>query len=156
YNWPEALKPCIQSILNQNHLPDEIIIADDGSKHQTKELVAQLQMESSIPIVHVWHEDLGFRLSEIRNKAIINAKGEYIIQIDGDILLDSHFISDHLALMQKKAFLCGSRVWVSKKQSLELLADTENLNIKKHQFPLSSILNSIRQLGLSRLLADRY
>ena len=156
YNWPQALKPCIKSILNQNHLPNEIIIADDGSNLQTSELIEQLRTQTAIPLVHVWHEDLGFRLSEIRNKAILQAKGEYIIQIDGDILLDTHFIADHLALMQKNAFLCGSRVWVSKEQSADILNQTESLKVAKHRFPISSILNSMRHLGLSRFLADRY
>ncbi|MGH2622172.1 MAG: glycosyltransferase family 2 protein, partial [Sphingobacterium sp.] len=156
YNWPQALKPCIKSILNQNYLPNEIVVADDGSDHQTKELIEQLRLESPIPIVHVWHEDDGFRLSEIRNKAILQAKGEYIIQIDGDILLDTHFIADHLSLMENKAFLCGSRVWISKEQSMELLAHTENIKIAKHRFPISSIFNSIRHLGISKFLADRY
>lgn len=156
YNWPQALKPCILSILNQNHLPHEIIIADDGSNQQTKELLEQLNRDSPIPIVHVWHADDGFRLSEIRNKAIARASGEYIIQIDGDILLDAHFIADHLALMQKNAFLCGSRVWVSKEQSMELLKNAESPRLKRHRFPIATILNSVRNLSLSHFLADRY
>ena len=34
YNWPEALRLCLDSILRQTILPSEIIIADDGSDEQ--------------------------------------------------------------------------------------------------------------------------
>ena len=70
-------------MLRQSLLPDEIIIADDGSKEDTRELIHQLAASSEVPIIHVWHEDLGFRLASIRNKAIAKASKEYIIQIDG-------------------------------------------------------------------------
>ena len=35
YNWPEALQISLKSIFKQTILPDEIVIADDGSTHQT-------------------------------------------------------------------------------------------------------------------------
>ena len=39
YNWPEALELVLISILNQSIVPDEIIIADDGSTNKTKHLI---------------------------------------------------------------------------------------------------------------------
>ena len=38
YNWPESLLLVIDSIKRQTILPDEIIIADDGSTKETKDL----------------------------------------------------------------------------------------------------------------------
>ena len=35
YNWPEALRLCLLSVMEQSVLPDEVIIADDGSTGQT-------------------------------------------------------------------------------------------------------------------------
>lgn len=156
YNWPEALERCIQTILSQTRLPDEILIADDGSKEETKLLIEKLKIQSSVPIVHIWHPDEGFRLSVIRNKAIEAAKSEYIIQIDGDILLDPHFISDHLSLVEKNHFLCGSRVWVDQNQSKELLEQKGSIKVDRSKFPMSFILNSLRSKVLSKFLADRY
>ena len=72
YNRSDALEICVKSVLRQSLLPDEIIIADDGSKEDTRELIHQLAASSEVPIIHVWHEDLGFRLASIRNKAIAN------------------------------------------------------------------------------------
>ena len=42
YNRSDALEICVKSVLRQSLLPDEIIIADDGSKEDTRELIHQL------------------------------------------------------------------------------------------------------------------
>ncbi|WP_196940229.1 glycosyltransferase family 2 protein [Sphingobacterium pedocola] len=156
YNWPEALEKCIQRVLKQTHLPNEILIADDGSGDATQEAIKRLKQDSPIPIVHIWHPDNGFRLSAIRNKAIAQARYDYIIQIDGDILIDDEFIKDHLALAKKNAFLCGSRVLLTQAYSKQLLNQSAVEKLNRFKFPLGSILNSLRIPLLSRIMADRY
>lgn len=156
YNWPEALERSVYSIFAQDRLPDEIIIADDGSGSETKTCIERLTKLSTIPIRHVWHEDSGFRLAEIRNKAIQASNADYIIQIDGDIILDPHFISDHLSLVEKDHFLCGSRVWIDQEQSAEIFANPPGFKLDKRKFPLSTVLNSFRSAPLARFMADRY
>lgn len=46
YNRSDALEICVKSVLRQSLLPDEIIIADDGSKEDTRELIHQLAASS--------------------------------------------------------------------------------------------------------------
>ena len=87
YNWPEALELCLKSSLRQTVAPAEILVADDGSDERTAQLIARYRVQTSIPIVHVWQEDTGFRVGSIRNKAIALATGAYIIQVDGDVIL---------------------------------------------------------------------
>ena len=94
YNWPEALQLCLKSVLRQKLMPGEIIIADDGSDARTKSVVDQFKDIAAVPVKHVWHSDEGFRLAAIRNKAIAAANGDYIIQIDGDMILHPYFIKD--------------------------------------------------------------
>lgn len=53
YNWPEALEFSLRSMFAQTILPDEIVIADDGSTQETKELIDKLRKETTIPIKHV-------------------------------------------------------------------------------------------------------
>jgi len=84
YNWVEALRVCVSSVFFQTRLPDEIVIADDGSKEETRKAIEELKRKSPVPLIHVWHEDKGFRKSMILNKAIAKASGEYIIEVDGD------------------------------------------------------------------------
>lgn len=109
YNWPQALNLCLKSISNQSEMPNEVIIADDGSGFVTKQLIDQLRTEFNVPLLHVWHEDLGFRKSLILNKAIKEASSEYIIQIDGDVILDKDFIKDHLSVVEEHTFVRGTR-----------------------------------------------
>ncbi len=110
YNWPEALDLTLQSLLYQSRSPDEVIVADDGSKESTARTVAKFAEKAPFPVIHSWQEDSGFRLAMSRNRAIAKAKGEYIIVVDGDLILHPDFVKDHLAHAQKKLFLQGGRV----------------------------------------------
>lgn len=155
YNWPEALEKSIESAFQQKTAPNEILIADDGSDDRTKRLIEKMAVKTNIPIRHIWQEDIGFRLSEIRNKAIAAAKYDYIIQIDGDIIMEKHFIQDHLTMAQSKTFLCGSRVLLSPNISQTLLEQKISSFSFKHM-PLGFILNSFRIPFIANLMADRY
>jgi glycosyltransferase involved in cell wall biosynthesis len=123
YNWPEALELLLLSVLNQSVLPNEVIIADDGSGEDTKNLIENFKKTFPVPLVHIWQEDLKNRKSRIMNKAIAAAKYDYIVEIDGDIILNKHFIEDHLAYAQKGHYLFGSRVNIQEKLLPELFSE---------------------------------
>jgi hypothetical protein len=110
YNWPEALELVLESVLLQTHLVNEILIADDGSRKETAQLIQKFQKRSFIPIRYFWHEDNGFRKSKILNVAIAETTVDYIIQIDGDCTLHSRFVEDHLNHAVRGTYLYGSRV----------------------------------------------
>ena len=119
YNWPEALELVLKSILKQSQFPDEILIADDGSKEDTRSLIESYKNKIAIPVIHFWQEDEGFKKSHILNKAIANSKVDYIIQIDGDCIMHKDFVKDHISRAEESVFLFGSRVNI-KKESLVL------------------------------------
>jgi glycosyltransferase involved in cell wall biosynthesis len=110
FNWKEALELSILSVFEQTRLPKEIIIADDGSDNDTRQLVESLQKISPTPIIHSWQQNKGFRLSRSRNRALTIAKGDYIVLIDGDIIIEKNFIADHIEASKKGYFVQGSRV----------------------------------------------
>ncbi len=114
YNWPKALELVLLSAKKQSQLPDQIIIADDGSTNDTKVLIDSFKTQFSIPLVHVWQEDNGFRKAHILNKAVAQATGDYIIQVDGDCIMHPHFIKDHLQFVTDNTYLFGSRVNIQK------------------------------------------
>lgn len=114
YNWPEALELVLLSLKKQTVLPDEIIIADDGSTLETKDLIDCFRSELSVPLHHEWQEDNGFRKAHILNKAIAKASGDYIIQVDGDCIMHPEFVKDHLEFVTPKTYLFGSRVNIQK------------------------------------------
>lgn len=155
YNWSEALRLVLGSVMRQKVLPDEILIGDDGSTEATKQVIDAFAKVSPVPIVHVWQEDKGFRRTVILNKAIAKATGDYVIQIDGDVVLDSHFVADHLEVAQEGCFVCGSRVKLQEPITQRLLGD---VHAKLHcwDMPLSSVANSFRSRLLRHELAFRY
>jgi glycosyltransferase involved in cell wall biosynthesis len=86
YNRPDALDAVLRSLSAQTDRDFEIIVADDGSGAETGRLVGTWVNRTSIAVKHVWHEDKGFRLAEIRNRAIRVSDGSYCIFLDGDCL----------------------------------------------------------------------
>ena len=110
YNWPESLFLVLKSIENQTIVPEEVVIADDGSTVETKEMIGKFQKDSDLNIIHSWQEDIGFRAAKARNKAIAKSSGDYIILIDGDIILHPKFIQDHVKNAKFGYFNQGSRV----------------------------------------------
>lgn len=121
YNWPEALSLCLESVLHQTVLPDEVIIADDGSRDDTRRLIEAFRQRCPVPLLHVWHEDDGFRKTQIMNQAFLQVSHPYIIQIDGDIILNRHFVEDHLRFAREGSFVTGSRVVIGKELTQRLL-----------------------------------
>ena len=121
YNSPDRLSLCLQSILQQSVLPDELVIADDGSGPLTKQLLDKFSAQIKIPFKHVWQTDKGFRLSRIRNKPFAQSSCDYIIQTDGDIILHRHFIKDHIAFAKPGYFVSGARTNIDEDQTTLLL-----------------------------------
>jgi glycosyltransferase involved in cell wall biosynthesis len=122
YNWKEALEVSLLSAFSQTRLPCEIVVADDGSGPDTRELVERMNDAAPIPVIHSWQEDLGFRLARSRNRAMSLAQGDYIVLVDGDIVLDRHFIEDHIAFSRPGYFIQGTRVLLSRGISDQVLA----------------------------------
>lgn len=156
YNWKEALSLFLKSAFEQELLPDEIIIADDGSRDDTRLCIEDFRKISPVPMVHVWHKDDGFRLAAIRNKAITKAKFDYIIQTDGDLILSKTFIKDHVEMAKKGHFVSGSRVLLSKETSESLLKN-DSLEVEKYSTGNDrNFFNGKRNKILRHLLADIY
>ncbi|QWE15590.1 glycosyltransferase family 2 protein [Polynucleobacter sp. AP-Sving-400A-A2] len=130
YNWPQALKLCLESLSTQTDLDFEIIIADDGSTTTTKDLIEAIQKNFPVKITHLWQEDQGFRKTRILNQAIQAAHGEYLVFLDGDCIVQPDFISQHRALSQANHLVTGSRVLLNDELSKQLLLWT-NWDFKK-------------------------
>lgn len=151
YNWPEALSLLLKSVLAQKVLPNEVIIADDGSTVHTKELIDMFKTRFPVPLKHIWHEDKGFRRTVILNKAIAASEGNYIIQIDGDIILHPCFVKDHIAAAKSEHFVKGSRAQISKNKSLEIL-DSNQISFHPFSLGIKHRFNALRLPSLSFLI----
>ncbi|HXH99709.1 MAG TPA: glycosyltransferase family 2 protein [Sphingobacteriaceae bacterium] len=155
YNWPQALNLCLLSIKAQHILPDEVIIADDGSGEETKNLINLHTKTFPVPLIHIWQPDKGFELSTIRNKGIAASTKNYIIQIDGDLILHPKFIADHINFARPGAFVTGSRVIMSEELSKKVL-NKKDICINIFSKGISNLSNGFRFSSLRNLLAERY
>ena len=108
-NW-HWLKQILNALNCQTEKNFEVIIADDGSNNSFVDNLKESIKNYSFPIIHVWHEDKGWRKNEILNKAIQEARSQYLIFLDGDCIPHPHFIKDHVFLAHKGTVVAGRRV----------------------------------------------
>ena len=155
YNYPQALDLCLMSVFYQSVRPDEIIICDDGSTVETEMVIKKHQANGGIPIVHVWQKDDGFKKAQILNKGIAKTKGDYIIQIDGDLVLHKHFIKDHLNFRKKDFFTAGSRVILSPDTTGNLIKN-RSTDIKKYARKVRNFFNGLYVPGLHNFFSQLY
>ncbi len=153
YNFPIALNLCLESVKCLSIMPTEVLVADDGSGDETKKVITYWQEHIPCPVRHIWQEDKGFRLAEIRNKALAVAKGDYIIQIDGDIILERHFIEDHIHFAKQGQFVCGSRSRITEEYT-KLLKAGKKIRFSFLRPGLNDRMNALRCSLLTPLFYD--
>ncbi len=107
YNSETWLEKVLWGYTMQSYIDFELIIADDGSTNETKNLIEKFQTKFKNPIIHVWQKDKGFQKTKILNKAIIKATCEYILFSDGDCIPRNDFVATHLKNQKKGSFLSG-------------------------------------------------
>lgn len=110
YNSPLWLGKVLSGYENQSWKDFRVIVADDGSTEQTRELIESFRARGILAIDHVWHEDDGFRKCQILNKAIQETSCDYLIFTDGDCIPEPHFIETHRALAEPGYFLSGGYI----------------------------------------------
>ncbi|MHC4365321.1 MAG: glycosyltransferase [Planctomycetota bacterium] len=91
YNAAEYIAEAIESVLIQNYRNFELIIVDDGSTDNTKDIVASFKDDK---IKYFYKQNAG--PSSARNFAIKRAKGQYIMPLDSDDMMTPDFIASHL------------------------------------------------------------
>lgn len=107
YNHPKWLEKTLWGFSVQSYRDFEIIIGDDGSDQETRDIIEALTPLIDIPIKHIWQRDDGFQKCRILNKAILKSRGEYLIFTDGDCIPHPDFVRNHVALAAENTMLSG-------------------------------------------------
>ncbi len=154
YNNPEVLALSLTTALHQTVAPDEIIVADDGSSTDTADLIKRIAEESRTSIYHCWQKNKGFRAARCRNMAIARSRADYCILIDGDIMLEKHFIEDHINYASDGFFVQGSRVILSEEATKQIL-QSKDTAVGFFDHSVGNRKNCIRSTFLSRIFSLR-
>jgi glycosyltransferase involved in cell wall biosynthesis len=113
YNREDTLDVALRALSRQTDRHFEIIVADDGSGEATARVVQGWAAKTPLPVRHVWQEDRGFRLADIRNRGILASKGAYIVFLDGDCITRPDFVAAHRRLAEAGWFVTGTRILLS-------------------------------------------
>ena len=110
YNREDALDAVLRGLSRQTDPRFEVLVADDGSGPATADVIAAWTARGAFPLAHVRHDDRGFRLAEIRNRAILKSAGYLCVFLDGDCIPRPGFVAAHRRLGQPGWFVAGNRV----------------------------------------------
>lgn len=145
YERPDALQAALSSLARQTRLPDELLIADDGSGPGTADTVKNAALP--FPVKHLWLPHDGFRAGRMRNLGLANAAGDYVIFADDDILLHRDFVRDHCHAAREGQFIQGTRALLDQGLTDQALAG----NVVWPSFFDSGVRNRKNLLHLSLL-----
>lgn len=121
YKRLDFLELILQSLDKQSFKNFEAIIAEDNNDPQTVEFINKARLMYTYNIQHVSQEDVGFRKTRILNSAVKTAEGEQIVFIDGDCILQKHFMKEYSKAITDAHFCYGRRIFCSKKHTDILL-----------------------------------
>ena len=93
YNRVDELEELFPSIFEQDLKKNkfEIIVVDDGSNDNTKSFMKRTIKRSKLDISYFYQENKG--PGKARNLALENAKGDFFVFIDSDVILPAHYLS---------------------------------------------------------------
>ncbi len=120
YNKSDELRLTVASLEEQLTQPDEVVIADDGSNAEHVEAIEKIIAESSLKIVHAWQPDKGFRLAASRNNGVRRSSGDYLIFIDGDLILLPEAIDQHLRISNPNCWIGANAIRLTEQETQQV------------------------------------
>ncbi|MCH6257644.1 glycosyltransferase family 2 protein [Puniceicoccaceae bacterium K14] len=161
YNKPAWLEKVFWGYENQTDADFEVVVADDGSGSETRELIERFVKRGRLRIQHVWHEDVGFRKTEILNKAIVASEEDYLLFTDGDCIPRADFVQVHKERAVNGCFLSGGYLKLNMPVS-EMLAEEAIVSqqafdtkwLQKQGQPKSPKMSKLAAKGWKRFLLE--
>ena len=113
FERPDALARVLDSAHAQSRPPQRLVIADDGSGGATRRLVEAFARRVGFPVLHAWQPHEGWRVCRARNAAVARCREDYVVTVDGDMLLDQDFVADHVRHARRGSWVQGCRLPLS-------------------------------------------
>lgn len=116
YNYGNFLLEAVNSVQNSTYLPIEIIIVDDGSVDNTREIAHEI-MDKYENVFYIFQENQG--PAAARNMGIEKAKGEYVLPLDADDKISPQYIERAVEVLDSslmtKVVYCDARYFGAKR-----------------------------------------
>ncbi len=90
YNRPQEIKELLATLVKQTYTAFEVLIIEDGSKDDAREIVNSYKKDLDIHYYFKPNEGQGFA----RNLGFEKAKGDYFIIFDSDCLIPSNYLEN--------------------------------------------------------------
>ncbi len=110
----------LKSLPGQTFRNFEVIISEDGESEEMREFLSQVKLPFALR--HLTQEDIGWRKNRALNRAILEAKSNWLIFIDGDCVLHPRFMEFHWKMAEEKFILAGKRIKLDPKTSQLLIS----------------------------------
>lgn len=143
YNQSEYLFECVESVFNQTHSNFEIIIIDDGSSDQTKQVAHRLiDIHKDKKITYLYQNNSG--VAKARNYGIQTAQGKYILPLDADDKLHAEMIEKTLTVLLENTHISIAYTDYQHFGDVDLVVETQEYNFKtiayeKCQFTVTAL-----------------
>lgn len=100
YNVESYLRKSIQSILNQSFDDFELIIINDGSTDESKEIIEDFKEDPRVKYIDIPNNGV----STARNIGINESQGEYLTFIDSDDWIEDKLLEAYMQKLEKYSF----------------------------------------------------
>lgn len=149
----DALARVLACVRTQTRPPEELIIAEDGADPSTAEVILHhagwtTSASRATRVQHVQQPHQGFRVARLRNLAIAAATGDYIIFVDGDMLLQPRFLEDHARCARPGHWTQGVRIPLDAATTRKMLAGAADGDASTLPGPLSRGRFGLRRAAL--------
>lgn len=125
YQRPQHLERSLLSLALQQGMQGrfEVVVADDGSKDSTHEVVEQFARTVDFPVRWISHEHAGFRVALCRNDGARASTASYLLFSDGDCLFPLDHLRKHLMARRSGIVRAGDCLRLSEEVTARI--DTE-------------------------------
>lgn len=127
YNSNKTILRALKSVVNQTFKDLEIIIVDDGSEDNTKEIIYNFFENTNIKYKYIYQNNSG--PSSARNNAIKNSSGKYIAFLDSD----DEWHLDKLKIQYNILNYYNTK-FISTQYTINDFKDQNNYSIKQYTF----------------------
>ena len=131
YKNVEALAAIFRSLELQTEQDFEVLISEDGQDQKMAEFICSYPFRWQWQ--HLTQEDNGWQKEKALNKAVMAAKSNWLVFIDGDCVLHPRFMEYHIRYKQQGVILAGKRVKLSPELSRRMLRG-ENIHFLPYLF----------------------